>query len=138
MLYVACPSCGERGKVPPTLVGARISVRSVALVSTSRPRRPRRQPWTEQRSRRDRQRHRPPEQPTGGFAVDGLEASAWAVASDQRPDLLKADAGPSESAEVAHAFEAHNSTGFKEYKVLWSRDKISSKASSTWLALRSP
>jgi hypothetical protein len=62
----------------------------------------------------------------GGIAVDGLEASAWAVASDQPPDLLKAEAdpGPSESAEVAHAFEAHNSTGFKEYKVLWSRDKL--------------
>ncbi|MGD0044427.1 MAG: DUF4177 domain-containing protein [Isosphaeraceae bacterium] len=62
----------------------------------------------------------------GGIAVDGLEASAWAVSSDQPPDLLKAeaDAGPSESAEATHAFEAPNSTGFKEYKVLWSRDKL--------------
>jgi len=62
----------------------------------------------------------------GGIAVDGLEASAWAVSSDQPPDLLKAeaDAGLSESAEATHAFEAPNSTGFKEYKVLWSRDKL--------------
>ncbi len=28
----------------------------------------------------------------GGIAVDGLEASAWAVAGDQPPDLLKAEA----------------------------------------------
>ena len=57
---------------------------------------------------------------------NGLDASAWTVASDQPPDLLKAeaDAGPSESADVARAFEAHHATGFKEYKVLWSRDKL--------------
>ena len=62
----------------------------------------------------------------GGIAVDGLEASARAVAGDQPPDLLKAEAdtGPSESAEATHAFEAPSSTGFKEYKVLWSRDKL--------------
>jgi len=64
----------------------------------------------------------------GGIAVDGLEASAWAVATDDPPDLLKAkveaDAGPSEHAEAAHAFEAHSPAGFKEYKVLWSRDKL--------------
>ncbi len=50
----------------------------------------------------------------------------WAVSSDQPPDLLKAeaDAGLSEGAEATHAFEAPNSTGFKEYKVLWSRDKL--------------
>jgi hypothetical protein len=64
----------------------------------------------------------------GGIAVAGLEAAEWAVTTDQPPDILKAeaepDAGSPESADVAHAFEAHGSTGFKEYKVLWSRDKL--------------
>ena len=74
-----------------------------------------------------RRRHRPSGTADGGIAVDGLEASAWAVASDHPPDLLRAEAEavPAEIAEVAHhAFEAHESTGFKEYKVLWSRDKL--------------
>jgi len=64
----------------------------------------------------------------GGIAVAGLEAAEWAVATDQPPDQLKAEldseVGHSEHSEVAHAFEAHSPTGFKEYKVLWSRDKM--------------
>ena len=31
MLYVACPSCGERGKIPPTLVGARIKCKKCGI-----------------------------------------------------------------------------------------------------------
>ena len=31
MLYVACPSCGERGKIPPTLVGSRIKCKKCGI-----------------------------------------------------------------------------------------------------------
>ncbi len=31
MPYVACPSCGERGKIPPTLVGARIKCKKCGI-----------------------------------------------------------------------------------------------------------
>jgi len=126
MLYVACPSCGERGKIPPTLVGARIKCKKCGISFNVAPSAAKAPAVEGTAVAAVRQRHRPPEQPTGGIAVDGLEASAWAVSSDQPPDLLKAeaDAGLSESAEATHAFEAPNSTGFKEYKVLWSRDKL--------------
>ena len=126
MPYVACPSCGERGKIPPTLVGARIKCKKCGIsfnVAPSAAKAPAAEGTAVAAGQATAQASGTAD---GGIAVDGLEASAWAVASDQPPDLLKAeaDAGPSESAEAAHAFEAHNSTGFKEYKVLWSRDKL--------------
>ena len=31
MPYVTCPTCGERGKIPPSLVGARIKCRKCGL-----------------------------------------------------------------------------------------------------------
>ena len=31
MPYVTCPTCGERGKIPPNLVGARIKCRKCGL-----------------------------------------------------------------------------------------------------------
>jgi hypothetical protein len=66
--------------------------------------------------------------PHEGIAVEGLDASAWAISSDQPSDLLKAepeaDHAPSAGAEAAHAFVPHDATGFKEYKILCSRDKI--------------
>ncbi len=73
------------------------------------------------------QRLRPaPQAGDGGIAVDGLDASAWAVASDQPPEVFKGEpeAAAPEAAEAAHPFEAHQPTGVKEYKVLWSRDKL--------------
>jgi hypothetical protein len=129
MPIVACPSCGERGKIPPTLVGARIKCKKCGIsfnVAPSAPKAPAAEGTavaaaqaTAQASAGTADR---------GIAVDGLKAAEWAVATDHPPDLLKAeaeaDAGPSENAEVAHAFEAHTPTGFKEYKVLWSRDKL--------------
>ena len=125
MLYVACPSCGERGEIPPTLVGARIKCKKCGNsfnVAPSAAKTPAVEGTAVAAGRATAQASGTAD---GGIAVDGLEASAWAVASDQPPELLKAeaDAGPSESAEATHAFEAHNS-GFKEYKVLWSRDKL--------------
>ncbi len=126
MLYVACPSCGERGKIPPTLVGARIKCKKCGIsfnVAPSAAKVPAVEGTAVAAGQATAQASGTAE---GGIAVDGLEASAWAVSSDQPPDLLKAeaDAGLSESAEATHAFEAPNSTGFKEYKVLWSRDKL--------------
>ena len=126
MPYVACPSCGERGKIPPTLVGARIKCKKCGIsfnVAPSAAKAPAvegaavaaGQPAAMAAASAD-----------GGIAVDGLEASAWTVASDQPPPLLRAEgeAVSSESDVAHHAFEPHDATGFKEYKVLWSRDKL--------------
>ena len=137
MLYVACPSCGEHGKIPPTLVGARIKCKKCGNsfnVAPSAAKTPAVEGTAVAAGRAMAQASGTADGGIAGdgleasawaVASDGLEASAWAVASDQPPELLKAeaDSGPSESAKATHAFEAHNS-GFKEYKVLWSRDKL--------------
>lgn len=106
MPYVACPSCGERGKIPPTLVGARIKCKKCGIsfnVAPSAAKAPAAEGTAVAAGQATAQASGTAD---GGIAVDGLEASAWAVASEQRPDLLKAEAdpGPSESAEVAHDF----------------------------------
>jgi len=129
MPYVACPKCGERGKIPPTLVGARIKCKKCGISFNVAPSAAK-VPAAEGAAVAAAQGTAQAAAGTadGGIAVAGLEASEWAVATDHPPDQLKveaeADAGPSEHAEITHAFEAHVSTGFKEYKILWSRDKM--------------
>ena len=127
MPYVACPSCGERGKIPPTLVGSRIKCKKCGIsfnVAPSAAKVPAAEGVAVAAG---------PAAGTGdgGIAVDGLDASAWAVASDQPPEVFKGEhdaaapeAAAPEAAEPAHPFEAHHATGVKEYKVLWSRDKL--------------
>jgi Domain of unknown function (DUF4177) len=127
MPFVACPACGERGKIPPTLVGARIKCKKCGISFNVAPSAAK-APAVEVAAVAAGQAAAPASGTAdGGIAVDGLEAAAWAVASDQPPDLLKAEAESvtSESTDAAHhGFEAHDSTGLKEYKVLWSRDKL--------------
>ncbi len=129
MPIVACPSCGERGKIPPTLVGARIKCKKCGIafnVAPSAAKTPAAEGTAVAAAQATAQAAAGAAD--GGIAVAGLEAAEWAVATDHPPDQFKveteADAGPSEHAEAAHAFEAHDSTGIKEYKVLWSRDKL--------------
>src|SRR5271166_3817435 len=108
MPYVACPSCGERGKIPPTLVGARIKCKKCGISFNVAPSAAK-APAVEGAAVAAGQAVASASGTAdGGIAVDGLEASAWAVASDHPPDLLKADgeAVSSESVDVPHhAFE---------------------------------
>lgn len=127
MPIVACPSCGERGKIPPTLVGSRIKCKKCGISFNVAPSAAK-APAVEGAAVAAGQAAAPAAgTAAGGIAIDGLDDSAWAVASDQPPGLLKvgAEAVAPESADAAHhAFEAHDSNGLKEYKVLWSRDKL--------------
>ena len=62
-----------------------------------------------------------------GIVVEGLEAAAWTV-SDPGSDVLgpglAPEHGPTDADGTADAFEAHHATGHKEYKIIWSRDKM--------------
>jgi hypothetical protein len=127
MPYVACPSCGERGKIPPNLVGARIKCKKCGISFNVAPSAAKAATADGAAVGAGQAATPASETAAGGIAVDGLETSAWEVASDGAPDTFKADTGghPRESAGAAHpAFEAHESTGVKEYKILWSRDKL--------------
>ncbi len=125
MPYVACPSCGERGKIPPTLVGARIKCKKCGISFNVAA--PAKVPAAEGAAvTAGSAAAQAAGTADGGIAVDGLDASAWAVASDHPPEILKGEgeAAAPEAGDAAHSFEPHDASGLKEYKVLCSRDKL--------------
>jgi hypothetical protein len=137
MPYVACPSCGERGKIPPSLVGARIKCKKCGIAfNVSAPAAKAPLPAVaaaEVAPTVAAMPVAPVAGPAGaaheGIVVEGLEASAWTSAGDSSSDMLKAvaEADPAPApldAADGQSFEHHPASGFKEYKVLCSRDKI--------------
>lgn len=125
MPYVACPSCGERGKIPPSLLGSRIKCKKCGLSFNVAP-----------ATARATASAAPAAEGVAavtigsaseGIAVEGLEAAAWSVADDHH-DSLKvqpdADHASTEGTDGTSKFVAHETTGLKEYKVLTSKDKI--------------
>jgi hypothetical protein len=112
MLSVACPGCGERGKIPADLAGARIKCKKCgkAFQVAASP-----------------EKHPAPVAPAHqGIAVEGLDAEAWSLAPEQPTQAQvvatsEPQAGPSAASE---AFTVHHDGPFKEYKLLTSRDKI--------------
>jgi len=92
MPYVTCPSCTERGRIPPNLIGSRIKCKKCGvsfLVSPSAPK------VTAGAA---------PALPAavaegpGGIEVEGLEASAWSLSTDVG-GALKAEAQAEATAE---------------------------------------
>ncbi len=126
MPYVACPSCGERGKIPPTLVGARIKCKKCGISFNVAPVTAKAPAAEGVAVAAGAATGKAAVTPESGIAVDGLDASAWAVASDHAPEVFKAEGEVShaDGGGSDHSFEAHDESGLKEYKVLWSRDKI--------------
>lgn len=127
MPYVACPSCGERGKIPPSLIGARIKCKKcgVAFNVASAPARAAEAPAGVA----------PAESATvealgvhhDGIAVEGLDAASWSLANDQSSDTLKAVAEIDSGTAEVHAIpssEPLHAARPKEYKLICSRDKI--------------
>jgi hypothetical protein len=125
MPYVACPSCGERGKIPPSLLGSRIKCKKCGLSFNVAP---------------ATARATASAGPTGvgtaavtvgsaseGIAVEGLDAGAW-TAPDEHHDALKMQPedyhASAEATDGTSMFVAHEATGLKEYKILTSKDKI--------------
>jgi hypothetical protein len=125
MPLVACPACGERGKIPPTLVGARIKCKKCGNSFTVAPS-PGKSTTAAGAAEAPAAVAASPAH--DGITVEGLDASAWTVASDQPSGTLAAfaehEAAPAESGETASAFVAHEPAGRKEYKLVCSRDKI--------------
>ncbi len=128
MPFVACPSCGERGKIPSTLVGARIKCRKCGIsfnVAGTAPKAAAAGALVAADAATAT--GAAAEAAHDGIAVEGLEASAWTM-SDPSPDGLGPglvpEHGPIVADEAAHAFEAHHHAGHKEYKIIWSRDKM--------------
>lgn len=123
MPYVACPACGERGKIPPTLVGARIKCKKCGISFNVAPAAAKAHVAAGAQAM-------PGDgaEAALGIAVEGLDVDAWAVTGDHSADPLKIDMQPehaiSEGHETSHAFEAHGVPALREYKIICSRDKV--------------
>src|SRR5262245_57243435 len=135
MPYVTCPTCGERGKIPSSLIGARIKCRKCGLSFQVSP------PTTKAAGGgaaapaavggAPGATAAATAGPTAavelhGIEVEGLDASSWAVPTETAMNLkaeaeTAAEAGHEVSGSFAPAPSSPAAT--REYKLLTSRDK---------------
>ena len=125
MPYVACPSCGERGKIPPSLLGSRIKCKKCGLSFNVAP------PVAKATATAAPAAVGVAAVTVGpvseGIAVEGLDAAAWTAPDDHGEGLRvqpEADHAAAEATDGSSKFVAHEVTSVKEYKVLTSKDKI--------------
>jgi hypothetical protein len=131
MLNVACPSCGERGKIPTNLVGLRIKCKKCGQafnVVAPPGKAAASAPALAAAPAAAAAGAAPAAAPAhDGIAVEGLDESTWTLAPDQ-PSTLQAVAAPERPGEAPPApsgtFTVHHDGPVKEYKLLTSRDKI--------------
>lgn len=122
MLLISCPSCGERGKIPTNLVGARIKCKKCGnAFHVVDPARAAVAPGTTTAV------HGPPPA-FEGITVEGLDASAWSLAPEPPPPAVPvaadhAQAQPQVPAQAPAQEPAPAVGSAKEYKLLTSRDK---------------
>ena len=124
MLNVACPGCGERGKIPGEPGGRADQMQEMRPgVPCGRPFGESRPPPSAQRSRPAARTAAPVHQ---GIAVEGLDAEAWSLApesSTQIPAFAPTEHPAEPPAASPSRSSVHHDGPFKEYKLLTSRDK---------------
>ena len=121
MPYVKCPSCGERGKIGATLIGARIKCK-VCGVSFQVAPPPAKAPVTAGLvSDFPSSAVNAPE----GIEVEGLDASTWTLSTETAVSLKAvATAEPEPQTAASPAVVATDSSArTREYKVLTPKDK---------------
>ena len=127
MPYVSCPTCGERGKIPSSLIGARIKCRKCGLSFQVSP------PSTKTAGATAAAMAGPSAAvEVQGIEVEGLDVSSWAlpteaaaalkVESDRAADVPQAPAAPPPSSSFVPV--SPTPAGTREYKLLTPRDKI--------------
>ena len=127
MPTVTCPSCGEKGKIPPTLVGSRIKCRKCATSFLVAPAVPKSQAPAPEVHAAATVGAAAPVKARGDdhIEVDGLDDAAWsstpvaAAEHDHEHDHPEHHADDSHSAFAAHP-EGH---AVKQYKILTPKDK---------------
>jgi Domain of unknown function (DUF4177) len=119
MPYVKCPSCGERGKIGPALVGARIKCKQCGVSFLVSP------PAAKAIAAPGAAIPSAVAQAPDGIAVDGLDASAWTLSTEVGVALkAEATAEPDNQAATSPAFTpADTAPEGHEYKVLTPKDK---------------
>lgn len=126
MLHVSCPSCGERGKLPANLVGARIKCKKCGNAFQVAD--PSRAPAAAVAAPTGTSIQGPPPL-FEGIAVEGFDHSAWSIAPESSlgiPTVVAAEPSPSAAPPAAApAVEPPLPAGStREYKLLTSRDSF--------------
>jgi Domain of unknown function (DUF4177) len=132
MLSVACPSCGERGKIPANLVGARIKCKKCGQAFHVAPAHGKPHASAGAATTVEAAASSPAQPVHDGIAVEGLDAASWSLAPDQSSLVPAVAAGPTTSPEhqadassgSLEAFTVHHGGPVREYKLLTSRDKL--------------
>jgi hypothetical protein len=135
MPYVTCPTCGERGKIPSSLIGQRIKCRKCGLGFQVSP--PAAKPvgaGAAAPAAAGTPGAAAATTPVGpsaavemhGIEVEGLDASSWALPTETAMVLKEAERQAEAAPEAAPAFAPASAmpAGAREYKLLTSRDKI--------------
>jgi hypothetical protein len=119
MPTVTCPSCGEKGKITPDLIGARIKCKKCGnpfLVSPPAAKPVAAAPATSAAAA-----------PTPeGIQVEGLDASTWTLSTETGVTLqaeARPDPGPGQHDASAHVQDSSAPREVRQYKVLTSKDK---------------
>jgi hypothetical protein len=119
MPYVKCPSCGERGKIAPALIGARIKCKRCGISFLVSP------PAAKATAGAGAAFPSAVVETPDGIAVEGLDASTWTL-STEVGGALKAEATvePDKEGAPSPAFvPAATSPEVHEYKVFTAKDK---------------
>jgi hypothetical protein len=115
MPYVKCPSCGERGKIPPTLVGARIKCKRCNVSFLVSP------PAAKATAGPAAGLSAAVVETPDGIAVEGLDASTWTLSTETGVALnAEATIEPDNQSATSPGFV---SAGTHQYKVLTPKDK---------------
>ena len=118
MPYVKCPSCGERGKIGPALVGARIKCKQCGVSFQVSP------PPVKATAGLTTDFASPRASVPDGIEVEGLDASAWTLSTEAGVALnAVATAEPDAQAGQHQIVSSGPSPEGRQYKVLTSRDK---------------
>ncbi len=119
MPYVKCPSCGERGKIAPALVGARIKCKRCSVSFLVSP------PAAKAAAGPGAALPSAAVEAPDGIAVEGLDASTWTLSTEVGVALkAEATAEPDNQTATSPAFiAAGTSSEAHEYKVLTPKDK---------------
>ena len=133
MPYVKCPSCGERGKIPPTLVGARIKCKRCSVSFLVSP------PAAKATAGPAAGLSAAVVETPDGIAVEGLDASTWTLSTETGVALnAEATVEPDNQPAASAGFvAAGTSPEAHEYKVLTPKTNTSME-SSTWPGWRKP
>jgi hypothetical protein len=120
MPYVTCPSCGERGKIAPSLIGARIKCKKCSVsFQVSPPASKTTAGPTSTYAAAAVAQHE-------GIEVEGLDASAWSLSTEVGVALkAEATADPDTRVYSSPAFIPAGTSppSAREYKLLTPRDK---------------